>query len=83
MRLLNFILNDIFFLEKKDLVELVLQTNGDVSGGVPGGGVHGPGQGGGGPPTTDHNRPRVPASNSWQDNTIRVSDQVRLLFGLL
>jgi len=65
-------------VEKKDLVELVLQTNGDASGGVPGGGVHGPGQGGGGPATTDHNRPRVPASNSWQDNTIRVSDQIPL-----
>jgi len=45
-------------VEKKDLVELVLQTNGDIVD----------------PPRP----PRVPPSRSWEDNTIRVSDQVPL-----
>jgi len=54
-------------VEKKDLVELVLQTNGDSSATTVGGSEN-----------RDETRPRVPTSNSWQDNTIRVSDQVPL-----
>lgn len=54
-------------VEKKDLVELVLQTNGDSSATTVGGSEN-----------RDESRPRVATSNSWQDNTIRVSDQVPL-----
>ena len=48
------------FLEKKDLVELVLQSNGES--GVEAGATA--------------SRPNIPASRSWEDTTIRVSDQV-------
>eukprot|EP00088_Acartia_fossae_P023230 TRINITY_DN2429_c0_g1_i5.p1 TRINITY_DN2429_c0_g1~~TRINITY_DN2429_c0_g1_i5.p1 ORF type:complete len:518 (-),score=73.41 TRINITY_DN2429_c0_g1_i5:375-1928(-) len=57
-------------VEKKDLVELVLQTNGESN--LDGNGRHSAE----GVPQNFKNR--VPASNSWQDNTIRVSDQVPL-----
>ena len=49
----------------------MLQTNGESN--VDGNGRHSA-EG-----VQEHFKNRVPASNSWQDNTIRVSDQVKPL----
>ena len=46
-------------IEKKDLVELVLQTNDDKA-------------------ESRRPAPNLPPSRSWEDTTIRVSDQVNL-----
>ena len=54
-----FCINHIYpcIIEKKDLVELVLQTNDDKA-------------------ESRRPAPNLPPSRSWEDTTIRVSDQV-------